>query len=192
MQEQYDKPRYGEIKELVLQELSVSLGAIKEEEVEKLAEIVLSSRKVFFVGVGRVLLSLQAIAKRWAHLGMDTHVVGEITEPAITNEDVLIVGSGSGTTLFPAGIAKKAYQIGAKVVHIGSNPNSELKDIVCLMVRIPVRTKYYLEDEIDSKQPMTSLFEQTLLLLGDVVAKIIIDRKQLDMKGLWQYHANLE
>ena len=78
------------------------------------------------------------------------------------------------------------------MVHIGSNPNSPLKDIVTLMVRIPVRTKYYLEDEIDSLQPMTSLFEQTLMLLGDVVAKMIIDRKELDMKGLWQYHANLE
>lgn len=183
---------YQQISELVVSELRTSLGSIETESVEKLIDIVLSSRKVFFVGVGRVMLSLQAIAKRWAHLGIDTHLVGEITEPAITADDVLIVGSGSGTTLFPAGIAQKAHSIGAKVVHIGSNPNSPLRDIVCLMVRIPVRTKYYLEDEIDSQQPMTSLFEQTLLLLGDVVAKMIIDRKELDMKGLWQYHANLE
>lgn len=187
-----ESPRYGEIKQLVLDELACSLGSIKEEEIEKLIEIILSSRKVFFIGVGRVLLSLQAMAKRWAHLGIDTHIVGEITEPAITPDDVLIVGSGSGSTLFPAGIAVKAHQLGAKVVHIGSNPNSGLKDIACLMVRIPVRTKYYLDDEIDSLQPMTSLFEQTLLILGDIVAKMIIDRKQLDMKGLWQYHANLE
>ncbi len=178
--------------DLVLKELKTSLGSIDSESVEKLIDLVLSSRKVFFVGVGRVMLSLQAIAKRWAHLGIDTHIVGEITEPAITADDVLIVGSGSGTTLFPAGIAQKAYKVGAKIVHIGSNPNSGLKDIACLMVRIPVRTKYYLEDEIDSLQPMTSLFEQTLLLLGDIVAKMIIDRKELDMKGLWQYHANLE
>ena len=183
---------YKQISDLVLSELHVSLGAIKEEEVEKLIDIVLNSRKVFFIGVGRVMLSLQAMAKRWNHLGIDCHLVGEITEPAITPDDVLIVGSGSGTTLFPAGIAQKAHAIGAKVVHIGSNPNSPLKDIVTLMVRIPVRTKYYLDDEIDSLQPMTSLFEQTLMLLGDVVAKMIIDRKELDMKGLWQYHANLE
>ena len=104
----------------------------------------------------------------------------------------MIVGSGSGTTLFPAGIAQKAHALGAKVVHIGSNPNSPLKDIAAFMVRVPVRTKYYLEDEIDSQQPMTSLFEQTLLLLGDIVAKMLIDRQGLDMKGLWQYHANLE
>lgn len=187
-----EKSQYIQVRELVLKELETSLGSISEETVEQLIEIVLGSKKVFFVGVGRVLLSLQAIAKRWAHLGIDTHIVGEITEPAITAEDVLIVGSGSGTTLFPAGIAKKAHASGAKVVHIGSNPNSDLKDIAALMVRIPVRTKNYLDDEIDSEQPMTSLFEQTLLLLGDIVAKMIIDRKQLDMKSLWQYHANLE
>ena len=183
---------YRQTADLVVSELKTSLNSIDPESVEKLIGLVLSSRKVFFIGVGRVMLSLQAIAKRWAHLGIDTHLVGEITEPAITPDDLLIVGSGSGTTLFPAGIAQKAHSIGAKIVHIGSNPNSPLKDIVCLMVRIPVRTKYYLEDEIDSQQPMTSLFEQTLLLLGDIVAKMIIDRQELNMKGLWQYHANLE
>ena len=179
-------------RELVLKELNTSLSSIDTQQVEKLIDAVLSADQVFFVGVGRVLLSLQSIAKRWAHLGIKTHFVGEITEPAITSKDLLIVGSGSGTTLFPAGIAQKAHKIGAKVVHIGSNPNSDLKDIVEFMVRIPVRTKYYLEDEIDSLQPMTSLFEQTLLLLGAIVAKMIIDRRDLDMKGLWQYHANLE
>ena len=177
---------------LVIGELNTSLESIDPESVEKLIDAVKAANKVYFVGVGRVLLSLEAIAKRWAHLGIETHVVGEITEPAITANDLLIVGSGSGTTLFPAGIAQKAHKFGAKIVHIGSNPNSDLKNIVEFMVRIPVRTKYYLEDEIDSKQPMTSLFEQTLLLLGDIVAKMMIDRDNLDMKALWQYHANLE
>ena len=183
---------YSETAALVLSELKTSLDAIDPESVEKLIAAVEAADQVFFVGVGRVMLSLQAIAKRWAHLGIRTHLVGEITEPAITKNDLLIVGSGSGTTLFPAAIAQKAHQLGAKVVHIGSNPNRPLREIAEFMVRIPVRTKYYLEDEIDSEQPMTSLFEQTLLLLGDVIAKMMIDRRKLDMKALWQYHANLE
>ena len=183
---------YSETAALVLSELKTSLDAIDPESVEKLIAAVEAANQVFFVGVGRVMLSLQAIAKRWAHLGIRTHLVGEITEPAITKNDLLIVGSGSGTTLFPAAIAQKAHQLGAKVVHIGSNPNSPLREIAEFMVRIPVRTKYYLEDEIDSEQPMTSLFEQTLLLLGDVIAKMMIDRRKLDIKALWQYHANLE
>lgn len=183
---------FSQGRELVISELNTALGAIDEEQIEKMLELVLQANQVFFVGVGRVLLSLEAIAKRWAHLGIDTHIVGEITEPAITPKDVLIVGSGSGTTLFPAGIAKKAYDAGAKIVHIGSNPNSPLKDIASIMVRIPVQTKQYLPDEIPSQQIMTSLFEQTLLLLGDITAKMIVERKQLDMRGLWKYHANLE
>lgn len=187
-----DYTKYTDTRDLVLSELAVSLGAIDPASVEKLTDAILEARQVFTVGVGRVLLSLQAFTKRLAHLGISAHYVGEITEPAIGPGDLLIVGSGSGTTLFPAGIASKAYDAGAKVVHIGSNPNSPLKDIADFMVRIPVRTKYYLEDEIDSLQPMTSLFEQSLLLLGDIVAKMIIERKQLDLKGLWRYHANLE
>ena len=184
--------RYQENKAIVLDELDKTLQRIDADSLEHLKNDILGADKVFFVGVGRVLLSLQAITKRLAHLGISAHYVGEITEPAITDKDLLIVGSGSGASLLPLGIARKAKAIGAKIVHIGSNPNSEMKSIADYMVRIPVRTKLYLEDEIDSSQPMTSLFEQSLLLVGDILAKMIIDERPLDMKSLWQYHANLE
>jgi len=178
--------------QLVLDELNLTLSRIDAAQVEQLVEAILQADQVFVVGVGRVLLSLQSIVKRLSHLGIRVHYVGEITEPAITPKDLLIVGSGSGTSLFPLGIARKAKSIGVKIVHIGSNPQSDMKNIADFMVRIPVRSKLYLEDEIDSQQPMTSLFEQTLLLLGDIVAKIIIDRKKINLEELWQYHANLE
>jgi 6-phospho-3-hexuloisomerase len=177
----------------VLDELGRTLASIDPASLERLADEILKAEQVFFVGVGRVLLSLQSVCKRLAHLGIKAHYVGEITEPAITKDDLLIVGSGSGASLFPLGIAKKARSaVDCRIVHIGSNPNSEMKEICDFMVRIPVRTKFYLEDEIDSCQPMTSLFEQSLLLVGDILAKMIIERQNLDMKGLWQYHANLE
>ena len=177
----------------VLDELKRTLDSIDPASVERLAQAILEADQVFFVGVGRVLLSLQCVCKRLAHLGIKAHYVGEITEPAITKNDLLIVGSGSGASLFPLGIAKKARSaVDCKIVHIGSNPNSEMKDIADFMVRIPVRTKFYLEDESDSCQIMTSLFEQAVLLLGDILAKIIVEQRQLDMKALWQYHANLE
>ena len=186
------KAMYTDGCDLTLTELQKTLASIDVESLEKLVDVILNADKVFFVGVGRVLLSLQAITKRFAHLGINAHFVGEITEPAITDKDVLIVGSGSGESLFPLGIAEKAKKLGAKVVHIGSNPNSRMKGYADFMVRIPVRTKLGLEDEIDSKQPMTSLFEQTLLILGDIIAKIIIEEKDLDMHALWAHHANLE
>ena len=184
--------RYENTSALVLRELATALERIDTDALEKLKDEILAADKVFFVGVGRVLLSLQAVAKRLSHLGISAHYVGEITEPAITEADLLIVGSGSGASLFPLGVAKKAKTLGANIVHIGSNPESEMKDIANFMVRIPVRTKLYLPDEIESQQPMTSLFEQSLLLLGDILAKMIIEEKGLQMKDLWAYHANLE
>lgn len=183
---------YQQTAEQVVSEIEKALNSIDPDSLEKLVQAILNADQVFFVGVGRVLLSLQSVAKRLAHLGIKAHYVGEITEPAITSNDLLIVGSGSGASLFPLNIAKKAKTIGCKIVHIGSNPCSEMKDIADFMVRIPVRTKLYLDDEIDSVQPMTSLFEQAVLLLGDILAKMIIDQKKLNMKALWKYHANLE
>lgn len=178
--------------EAVLNELRSTLLCVDPDGIEKLLEMICSSDKVFFVGVGRVMLSLQAITKRLAHLGINAHYVGEITEPAISKNDLLIVGSGSGESIFPVEIARKAKSLGVKVVHIGSNPNGTMSNYADLMVRLPVRTKLNLSDEIMSIQPMTSLFEQALLLLGDILAGLIIQKKQLDINALWQYHANLE
>lgn len=178
--------------ELIINECKEALKKIDPESIDKLVEAIYKADKIFFVGVGRVMLSLQAFAKRLAHLGFDTYCVGQITEPAITCNDLLIVGSGSGETLFPVGIAKKAKSFGARIVHIGSNPNSSLSPISDIFIRIKVQTKLGLTDEIISEQPMTSLFEQSLLLLGDTISKIIIVDKKLNMKELWQFHANLE
>ena len=69
------------------------------------------------------------------------------------------------------------------------------RTLSCFSVKMKhkdVKTQFYLEDEIDSCQPMTSLFEQSVLLVGDILAKMIIEERSLDMKSLWQYHANLE
>ena len=184
---------YRQTVSAVTSEIETTLGAIDPDSVMRLRDEILAADQVFFVGVGRVMLALQCVCKRLAHLGVRAHCVGDINEPAITRNDLLIVGSGSGASLFPLGIAKKARAAAdCTIVHIGSNPNSEMKDIADFMVRIPVRTKLYLPDEIESCQPMTTLFDQSLLLMGDVLAKMIIEEKQLDMKGLWQYHANLE
>ncbi|MCI6173526.1 MAG: sugar isomerase [Clostridiales bacterium] len=188
------KEDYQQTCRAVLDELEKALSSIDPDSVQRLTADILRADQVFFVGVGRVMLSLQSVCKRMAHLGINAHCVGEITEPCFTDKDLLIVASGSGGSLFPLGIAEKARAVAphCTIVHVGSNPNSRMKEYADYMVRIPVRTKQYLEDEIDSCQIMTSLFEQSVLLLGDIIAKMIVEREHTDMKSLWKYHANLE
>ena len=158
---------------LVLNECREAMSKVDEQKTQKFIEMVTTAEKVFFIGVGRVKMELEAIAKRLNHLGVSTHIVGDVNEPAMTDKDVLIVGSGSGESLVP--VAK-----------------SSLAPITDLMIRIPVQTKLYLDDEIKSNQPMSSLFEQALLIWGDTVACMMVNQKKIELKKLWQYHANLE
>ena len=183
---------YKDTVKLVLNECEMALNSIDENSTKEFIRALNEAEEIFFVGVGRVLLSLQAFAKRLAHLGYKTHIVGEITEPAIREGDLLIVGSGSGESLFPKLIAEKAKSYGVKVAFIGSNKESSIAKLSDLMVRVPTNTKLQLDDEIKSLQIMTSLFEQFLLLYGDIIAKIIVEEKKINIGDLWQYHANLE
>ena len=142
---------YQEKKQIVLDELEKSLGAVKEEEVEQFVDMICDAQQVFVVGVGRVLLMLQAFAKRLNHLGIKANYVGAIDEPAITEHDVLVVGSGSGESVVPLEIMKIAKKYNAKIVHIGSNEHSSMKEYEDLFVRIPCSTKLGLEDEVKSE-----------------------------------------
>ena len=92
---------YRQTVSAVTSEIETTLGAIDPDSVMRLRDEILAADQVFFVGVGRVMLALQCVCKRLAHLGIRAHYVGEITEPAITKNDLLIVGSGSGASLFP-------------------------------------------------------------------------------------------
>jgi 6-phospho-3-hexuloisomerase len=180
------------VRNMILEEIDVALSAVNMEKVEEMMEMIYSAEKVFVIGVGRVLLMMKAFAKRLNHIGINTNYVGAINEPAITAKDVLIVGSGSGETAVPVAIAGIAKKYGAKIIHIGSNQKSTIAKIADLFVRIPCRTKLNLEDEIESKQPMSSLFEQSLLIFVDIIAYMIIKNKNLDINALWAKHANLE
>lgn len=183
---------YEELQQSILEEIGDALNKIKNSDVQQFLEEIQNANKVFFVGVGRSLLSLKSVAKRLAHLGIETYIVGETIEPAINEKDILIVGSGSGESIIPLNIAAKAKQFDARVIHLGANSRSSMKKYTDFFVSIPVNTKYQSSEKIKSIQPMTSLFEQTLLLLGDTLALMLIKKQNMDTSNLWRYHANLE
>lgn len=184
---------YENNKNLVLSEIEHVFKQIDVDEYNQLLNMICDSEKVFVVGVGRVMLMLQAFAKRLNHLGITANYVGAIDEPAITEKDLLIVGSGSGESVVPLAIMKVAKKYSPKIVHLGSNRKSSMSEYEDLFIRIPCRTKLNLNDEIESKQLMSSLFEQSLLLLTDILSIEIAEKKGIDdIHALWKMHANLE
>jgi 6-phospho-3-hexuloisomerase len=177
---------------LILGELARALAAVDERQVEAAVDALCGANRVFVIGVGRAFLSLQAFAKRLNHLDIPATHVGAIDEPAITERDLLVVGSGSGESVVPVAIARKAKSLGARLLYVGSNPESTIASIADLILRIPCRTKLDRPNEIPSEQPMTSLFEQALLLLCDALSLLIMARKGIDPAAFAWAHANLE
>jgi 6-phospho-3-hexuloisomerase len=179
--------------DLILGEIRTALDAVEPGPFDALVDALLAAPRVFVCGVGRVGLSLQALVKRLNHLGVRAWFVGDLGEPAARPGDLLLVGSGSGESVVPVAIARVARERGARVVHVGSNPAGSLAPLTDLFVRIPVRTRLARADEIASRQIMTSLFEQSLYVLGDALALEIAARKGItDVGSLWEHHANLE
>ncbi|MCC8180136.1 MAG: SIS domain-containing protein [Planctomycetes bacterium] len=181
-----------ESRDLILAELATALGSVKIEEIERFIAALENAETIFCIGVGRVALAISAMVKRLNHLGFTAYMVGDLSEPAATEDDLVVIASGSGETAIPVAIAGVAKKKGVPIAYIGSNRNSTIAGMATLMVRIPVATKLNLPDEIPSGQIMSSLFEQSLLLFADTVALAYARKSGLDLKLLWKRHANLE
>ena len=183
---------YDNLVQVVTKEIQDVLSKVSSEEVCNLVEALMTAEKVFVFGVGRVFLALKFMAKRLAHLGIDTQVVGSITEKSIGSKDLLLIASGSGESKLPIEISRIAKKHEAKLGLITSAGESTIKDMADLVVRLPSPTKNDSNFGVQSIQPMTNLFDQSLHIFGDVLCVIIQNKKGLTDEELWKYHANLE
>jgi 6-phospho-3-hexuloisomerase len=173
---------------IIIEEIGGALSAVDPGEVEAAIGALRDARRVFLVGVGRVVLALQSFAKRLNHLGIDAWMVGSIDEPALEPGDLLVAGSGSGESLVPVAIARKAKDLGGRILYLGATPSSTIGKLADLVLRIPGPTK---SGGVASRQPMASLFEQALMLVGDAICLLISRRAGTDPRAYGR-HANLE
>lgn len=183
---------YSQLGEIIINEIASVINKVDPAEVDTLVDEILAAKKVFFIAVGRVFLSLQCMAKRLAHLGINCEIIGSITERAITDKDLLIVASGSGESAVPKAIAEKAKKLNARIGIITSAKESSIKSISDFAVHLHCPTKTNPEEGVKSVQSMSTLFDQSLHIFGDIVSMIIQNRKSLSKEELWKYHANLE
>lgn len=181
---------YQEDRQGVMEELNLLLEKVSDAETNDYMTALLKANHVFFVGVGRVKMALEAAVKRFTHLGIYCHMVGDLNEPPITNNDLLVVGSGSGESLVPKGIAQKAKVLDAQVWHLTSNPESTIARLADGIVTFQSPSKS--SQEFTSIQPMTTVFEQGLMLYHDILSLELAKTKGLSFEDLKAQHANLE
>lgn len=179
--------------QLILKELADTLPTIEDAQFDALVDALLvPGRRVELMGVGRVLISLKAWVKRMKHLEIDINYVGNETEPPVRPGDLVVIGSASGESKLPVAIARIAKDKGAQVAYVGCTPGSTVDQLADIKLYLKGRTKFPNGNEYPSKQPMSSLFEQELYLLGDVIALEVMDRRGWVEEDIKDRHANLE
>jgi 6-phospho-3-hexuloisomerase len=176
---------------LILNEHQQLAESINLEDLLPLINAIQQSKRIFLIAAGRSGFAMRAAAMRLMHLGLTAFFVGDTTTPAITDGDLLIAASGSGTTTSIVRAAEKAKSVGARVIALTTAPLSELAELADHTVFIPAAGKQEFEGN-KSKQYAGSLFEQFIFILMDVIFQSLWKLDGTPAKELWKRHANLE
>ncbi len=179
-----------------VEELRALLGGVEGRQVDAFVDALAEAGAVFTAGAGRSGLAMRGFAMRLMHMGVAAHVVGGVTSPAFASGDLLVVGSGSGSTATLVPLCEKARSLGGRVALLTTDPGSPMAQRAHVVVRIPAPTPKAAGPgaaaAASSRQPMASLFEQGLWLVLDSVIMMLMERKGKDGAGMFSRHANLE
>ncbi len=175
----------------ILKDIDGVFSKISNESADLLLDKIISCNRVFSAGAGRSQLMMKAFAMRLMHSGTGSFVVGETVTPAITDKDILIIGSGSGETATLKVIAENAKKANAVLAVITTAPKSSLASMADVVLEIPASVNH-LNKNGNSWQPGGNSFEQSLLIFLDALVIMLADRKNIDVSSTLTLHANLE
>jgi 6-phospho-3-hexuloisomerase len=170
-------------------EISEVVSQIDDNECLNIEKRIVAAKRIFITAAGRSMLVMRMFAMRLMHMGLSVFLVGDTTTPAITSDDILIIGSGSGETKNQIAIAEKAKQMGATVCSILGNDKSSLAKISDAKLYIPVNSPNL---KIKSVQPAGNLFEQSMCVALESIIMSISQAIHFDLTAKSKYHANLE
>ena len=161
--------------EKVLAEITTCLHLVPGDSLNQAVTMIEDAPKIFVSGAGRSGLMMRALATRLMHLGKTVHVVGEPTTPSIQPGELLILGSGSGQTSTLLAIAQKAKARVQKSCYLLPIHPRHWPTGLTNTVTLPAPSLGDIEEDSDLKsiQPMGTLFEQSLLIVCDIITLLV-------------------
>lgn len=174
---------YLEVLDIIKEELSWT----RETSASDILPVLYTSDRIFITGAGRSKLIASMFAMRLMHCGYNVHMVGDVTTPRITKDDVLLVVSSSGNTSQLIDFAVKAKGVGAKTMLLTSNVKSTLKSLCDITIQIGCELK-----QVNNILPLGGRFELSALVFLDSLIIEIMKDNNLTNEDLQNLHANLE
>ena len=175
-----------------LAEIGAVLDRALPDQAEAMIRPILSAKRIALYGVGREGLMMRALAMRLFHLGLDAHVVGDMTTPPVGPGDLLIVSAGPGGFSTVDGLLGVARAAGATTMCVTAEPEGSAPRAADHVVHLPAQTMARDQSGPTSTLPMGSLFEGAMFLFFEIVVIELRDRTGISAKAMRANHTNLE
>lgn len=159
---------------------------------EAFAQAIAGAKTIALHGLGREGLQMKGLAMRLFHLGLDAHVVGEMTTPPVGPGDLLICSAGPGDFASIAALNGIAKDAGAKTAIVTAQPASGLAKSADHVLHIPAQTMADDQGTKTSVLPMGSLFELSQMLVFELLALRLREIKGETAASMRARHTNLE
>ena len=176
----------------VLAELAQVFDLVDEKKIDILLTKIVAAERVFLMGIGREGLATRAFAMRLMHCGKDVHWVWDDTTPNVTDKDLFIFTSGSGEIGHIDYVMNEVKKYDPEIVLFTGVPGRKSAAVADLVVWVPAEVFNGDDRTVPSTQLMGSLFEQSLLILFDLIVSLYVEKEKLDVKEIVERHRNFE
>jgi 6-phospho-3-hexuloisomerase len=184
---------YATLATRAAQELQTAATGVDPTALAALVGELAQAKRIVTYGVGREGLMMRALAMRLYHLGLDAHVVGDMSCPPVGVGDLLIVSAGPGDFSTVAGLVGVARSAGARTACITAQPKGAVPRACDRVLVIPAQTM--ADDQTPapaSVLPMGSLFEGAQFLVCEILILMLRDHMQAAPEAMRARHTNLE
>ena len=173
-------------------ELSEVINRINSAQVDILIETLATANRVVLYRVGREGLMMKALAMRLFHMGLDAHLVGDMTTPPVSEGDVLVVSAGPGYFSTVEALRGVAHRSGAKTICFTAQTDGKVSQNADLTVVLPAQTMADDTSGPTSFLPMGSLYEGVMYLFFEYLVLMLRDHMKVTPEQMRHNHTNLE
>lgn len=174
-------------------EIAQAVAAVDPAAAERMVSALASARRIALTGAGREGLMMRALAMRLHHLGLDAHVVGEMTCPPLGPGDLLFASAGPGDLSTITALVTTARKAGASTLCLTATPDGPTPRAAVSVLVLPAQT---MADDraagASALLPMGSVFEGAMFLLFELAVLSLRDRLGVSAEAMRDRHTNLE
>jgi 6-phospho-3-hexuloisomerase len=184
---------FGDIAAAAAREIGEAAGGTDAAAVAAMVDALAGARRVALHGVGREGLMIRALAMRLFHMGLDAHVVGDMSCPPVGAGDLLVVSAGPGHFGTVASLVERAKAAGARAACVTAQPEGSVPAACDVVLTIPAQTMANDQGAgAASTLPMGSLYEGAQFVVFEALVLLLRDRLGVTPEAMRARHTNLE